>query len=225
MSVSFITSDGVNVEMKKEAVDMSEFIKEMLLINQDLEDVRGEEILEKTPKEISLENIDSQIFNIVKNFCENRVQPAKPDTKYTPITEWDKNFFSKIPTTDLLNILSAAIFLQIKPLRFATSKRIGELIKVMEPYQCRKALNVKPEELWVEVCNLNSLDEICKVLTDKGYFIAASTIVGKTTDTENGITCTKVMTIEEAKEYISILPDMNDKEYKETDTFIKDSCK
>lgn len=105
--------------------------------------------------EIPTPNVRSSVLEKVIEWCEhhkNTIFPEDEDEdakKSAPVDEWDKNFL-KVDQEMLYEIISAANYLNIKPLLDSGCKTVAEMIRNKSPEELRKIFNIvndfTPEE-------------------------------------------------------------------------------
>jgi S-phase kinase-associated protein 1 len=119
-------------------------------INNMLEDFGGAD----TP--IPLHNTDHAILEKVIDYCEkylankDKEKPVEEKNQNkTHLADWEKEFCS-VDQSTLFQLITAANYLDIKPLLDATCKTVAAMIKGKTPEEIRKTFNIKndftPEE-------------------------------------------------------------------------------
>jgi len=203
--LNITASNDETVPIKKESFcTLSKYIQEEITIRTSTgEELSNEDISNLVPK------IDNNLLTIIKSFCETEKR--------------DETFFDNVDSKLILSLLMASEKLQMLELTDVCACRVLTIVKLhQEPFKIRKALGIHPENLQ-PAQDMNSIEDIVSFLQSNGYHIASATILGEGIDQENSITHKKKMTLDEAKDYVYHICDMNDEEYKKIDTevFVK----
>ncbi|CAH6723103.1 suppressor of kinetochore protein 1 [[Candida] jaroonii] len=145
--VILTSSDGEKFPTDPKVAEKSILIKNMIV---DLSPDGLEEDFE-----IPVPNVRATVLQKVLDWCEhhkNTIFPEDEDEdtkKTTPVDEWDRNFL-KVDQEMLYEIISAANYLNIKPLLDAGCKTVAEMIRNKSPEELRKIFNIvndfTPEE-------------------------------------------------------------------------------
>ena len=133
------------IEMTESAVRMCKTISNML---DDIDD---------TETVIPITNIEMDIFQKVKDYCEYYKDKKIPSTeeemlefRIKPLIDWDKDFVN-VPLSTLFNMIISANYLDINHMLNITCKAVADEIKSCKtPEEIRKRFNIKndftPEE-------------------------------------------------------------------------------
>lgn len=146
--ITIVTSDHKEIEVKKEIIQLSILIKDML------EDTFEEEYEEQI--KIPIPNVESKIFQKVLEYCEYHFDKIpsiieKPLKKKIEdvICDWDKKFL-ELDKSFLIDLIMAANYLNIKSLLELLCAKISSMIQGKTPEQIRKEFYIKndftPEE-------------------------------------------------------------------------------
>ncbi|KAK6462357.1 Skp1 subunit D of kinetochore protein complex CBF3 [Scheffersomyces coipomensis] len=97
--------------------------------------------------EVPVSTIRANVLSKVLEWCEHHKTTVFPDEddedakKTAPIEEWDRTFF-RVDQEMLYEIILAANFLNITPLRDSGCKIVAEMIRGKSPEELRKVFNI-----------------------------------------------------------------------------------
>jgi len=134
--VKLMTSDSEIFEVEASIAHQSITIKNML---DDIEDLG----------EIPLPNVNSATLKKIIQFCEHHKSDSPDAPRGDIIDDWDEQF-CKVDQDEMLALILAANYLDIKSLLDLTCKTVANMIKGKTPEQIRQTFNIKndftPEE-------------------------------------------------------------------------------
>ena len=138
-------SDGEKIEISLKAAQKSNLIKGIL------EDFQDE------AQSVRLNNVNSTVFKKIKEYLEHYenedIQPLERPLKSQNfkecVNEWDYNFMN-VDIDLTFEIISAANYMDIKPLLSLAAAKVATIIKLKTIEDIKKAFNIKkvftPEE-------------------------------------------------------------------------------
>ena len=144
-NITLECSDGEKVQISSKAAQKSNLIKGVL------EDYQDE------AQSIRLNNINSKVLNKIKEYLEHYkdedVKPLERPLKSKDfkecVNEWDYNYMN-VDIDLTFDIISAANYMDIKPLLSLASAKVATIIKFKSIEEIKKAFNIKkihtPEE-------------------------------------------------------------------------------
>ncbi|KAK6201427.1 Skp1 family, dimerization domain-containing protein [Scheffersomyces amazonensis] len=145
--IIIISSDEEKFTVDQKVAEKSGVLKNM--INDLNPDGLTEDFVAPTP------NVRGIVLSKVLEWCEHHKNTVFPDEddedakKTAPIEEWDRSFF-KVDQEMLYEIILAANYLTITPLRDCGCKIVAEMIKEKSPEELRRIFNItndfSPEE-------------------------------------------------------------------------------
>lgn len=145
--VIIISLDDERFPVERQIADKSILIKNMI------DDLNPDGLTEDF--EIPTPNVRSTVLSKVLEWCEYHKNTPFPDDddedarKSAPVDEWDRTFL-KVDQEMLYEIISAANYLNIRPLLDASCKIVAELIRNKSPEELRRTFNIvndfSPEE-------------------------------------------------------------------------------
>lgn len=145
--VIIISSDGERFPVEPKVAEKSVLIKNMI------RDLNPDGLQEDF--EIPTPNVRANVMNKVLEWCTHHKDTAFSDDddddarRASPVDEWDKNFL-KVDQEMLYEIITAANYLNIRPLLDSGCKVVAEMIRNKSPQELRKIFNIvndfTPEE-------------------------------------------------------------------------------
>lgn len=125
------------IEMTESVVRMCKTIANML---DDIDD---------TETVIPITNIEMDIFQKVKDYCEYYKDKKIPSTeeemlefRIKPLIDWDKDFVN-VPLSTLFGMIISANYLDINHMLNITCKAVAEMIKGKTPTEIKKVFGVE----------------------------------------------------------------------------------
>lgn len=99
---------------------------------------------------IDLPNVDAKTLASMIEYCNAHYDGDASSSSADTVKEWDTNFVVGMSQSHLFAVISAANYLDIKPLLDLTCQRVADMIKRKTPGEIRKLFNIKndftPEE-------------------------------------------------------------------------------
>jgi len=147
-----------NSEIKLISSDNKEFMIDIKIVNSCMVIKNMLEDIESEDKDlINIPNITGDILELLiqylKYHFENPIlipESEKEEKSLENIIPWDREFFSKFNMTTLLNVISAANYLEIKPLLNLACKIVAIMIKGKTAEEVRTMFSIEndftPEE-------------------------------------------------------------------------------
>ncbi|KAL0068478.1 hypothetical protein AAF712_004556 [Marasmius tenuissimus] len=106
--------------------------------------------LEETDKPIPLPGVPSDALEKVLEYCEHHRGETLEERNHS---EWDRHFIAGVDTTTLFSIITAANYLDVKPLLNLGTSTVTNMIKGKTLEQIRALFNIvqdsTPEEEYV----------------------------------------------------------------------------
>ncbi|KAK3125755.1 hypothetical protein QOZ80_7BG0609350 [Eleusine coracana subsp. coracana] len=157
--ITLMSSDGKQFKMPEAAARLSSVLADMI-------DDKG-----FTKDNIPLPHVPSHALATVIKYCDKHAATAatKPNAdhnaKQETLEKWDRELLGSLTSDDLLDLVKAANFLDIKGLELITCEKIANMIKGKSPEQLRKMFHVvndftkeeeeeiRRESSWAFPCN------------------------------------------------------------------------
>ena len=141
-------SDGEKIEISLKAAQKSNLIKGIL------EDFQDE------AQSVRLNNVNSTVFKKIKEYLEHYenedIQPLERPLKSQNfkecVNEWDYNFMN-VDIDLTFEIISAANYMDIKPLLSLAAAKVATIIKLKTIEDIKKAFNIKKEFILKKKCH------------------------------------------------------------------------
>ncbi len=142
--ITLVSSDGEKIQISAKAAQRSQLVKKIIETHPD--DV-----------EIPLSNVKSSILKKIKEYLEyyqdsepKEIEIPLPSRNYQDCVDpWDFEFIN-IELDIIFEIIFAAEYMDIKPLKYLGSSKIASTIKADTPEEIRKIFNIQndytPEE-------------------------------------------------------------------------------
>ena len=136
--IKLITKEGKEIEITKEAAELSELLKQTINDFPDEEKFPINEVDEKTGEKIK------DYLNHFNGDAPPEIEKPLISNNMKNVTdEWSANFVDRMPLDDIINLNVAANYMGINPLLDLCSAKIASFFKDKSEEEVMKEFNIK----------------------------------------------------------------------------------